>query len=147
MFGNGNNKSTSTKSVTLVGRGAQFEGKVRFAGTLEIEGDIIGDISADESSKSEVIVREHGVVEGQIQSPRVVVNGKVVGDIYASDQLFIAAKAVIEGSVHYRLIEMEKGAQISGSMLHRPGGAKSDKSDKSTVQSISGADRVSQVNT
>ena len=82
MFGNTSNKNNSPKSITLIGRGAEIEGKIRFAGTLEIEGNITGDISADESAKSEVIVREHGMVEGQIQSPRVVVNGKVVGDIY-----------------------------------------------------------------
>lgn len=137
MFGNTSNKNNSPKSITLIGRGAEIEGKIRFAGTLEIEGNITGDISADESAKSEVIVREHGMVEGQIQSPRVVVNGKVVGDIYASDQLFIAAKAVIEGSVHYRLIEMEKGAQISGNMLHRAGGKKDNNLDGSDAKNIS----------
>jgi cytoskeletal protein CcmA (bactofilin family) len=51
----------------------------------------------------------------------------VNGDIYASDQLYIAAKAVVEGSVHYRLFEMEKGAQISGNMVHRSGPSKDSK--------------------
>ena len=138
MFGN-SEKNTSLKSVTLVGRNARIEGKIEFAGSLEIEGNIVGDISAADSAKSEVIVREHGVVEGQIQSPRVIVNGKVVGDIYASDQLFIAAKAVIEGSVHYRLIEMEKGAQISGNMLHRSGTQKESGTPKTDSDGLENA--------
>jgi cytoskeletal protein CcmA (bactofilin family) len=128
MFSNSPKKSGSG-SVTLIARNTSIEGKVNFSGFLNVEGHIKGDILAEESSKSEVIVLEHGVVEGQVQAPRVIVNGHVVGDIYASDQLYIAAKAVVEGSVHYRLIEMEKGAQISGNMVHRAGTSKQQKPD------------------
>ena len=135
MFGN-SDKANASKSISLIGKSAQLEGKISFSGSLEIEGKVLGDITAEDNSKSEVIVREHGVVEGQIESPSVVVNGKVVGDIYASDQLFIAAKAVIEGSVHYRLIEMEKGAQISGNMLHRSSPQKDSASNSNDSESL-----------
>lgn len=128
MFSNSGKKGGSG-SVTLIARNTSIDGKVNFSGFLNIEGRIKGDIVAEESSKSEVIVLEHGVVEGQVSAPRVIVNGHVVGDIYATDQLYIAAKAVVEGSVHYRLIEMEKGAQISGNMVHRSAGSKQKKPD------------------
>lgn len=128
MLGNSGKKGGSG-SVTLIARNTSIEGKVDFAGFLNVEGHIKGDIVAEESSKSEVIVLEHGIVEGQISAPRVIVNGHVKGDIYATDQLYIAAKAVVEGSVHYRLIEMEKGAQISGNMVHRSAGSKQQKAD------------------
>lgn len=128
MFNNSGKKGGSS-SVTLIARNTSVDGKVQFSGFLNIEGRVKGDIVAEENSKSEVIVLEHGVVEGQVSAPRVIVNGHVVGDIYATDQLYIAAKAVVEGSVHYRLIEMEKGAQISGNMVHRAAGAKQQKSD------------------
>lgn len=138
MFNNSAKKSGSG-SVTLIARNTSIDGKINFAGFLNIEGHVKGDISAEENSKSEVIVLEHGVVEGQVSAPRVIVNGHVVGDIYATDQLYIAAKAVVEGSVHYRLIEMEKGAQISGNMVHRSASAKQQKPDSgSSNQGISG---------
>lgn len=128
MFNNSGKKGGSG-SVTLIARNTSIDGTVNFAGFLNIEGRVKGDIVAEENTKSEVVVLEHGVVEGQVNAPRVIVNGHVVGDIYAADQLYIAAKAVVEGSVHYRLIEMEKGAQISGNMIHRAAGSKQQKSD------------------
>lgn len=111
-------KSSHSTGVTLIARNTQIKGTVQFSGTLNIEGFIQGDVDAAAESKSEVAVLEHGKVEGEIRAPRVIVNGRVKGDIHSSDQLYIASKAIIEGSVHYRLIEMEKGAQISGSILH-----------------------------
>jgi cytoskeletal protein CcmA (bactofilin family) len=128
MF-NSSSKKGGSGSVTLIARNTSVDGRVNFSGFLNVEGNVKGDIVAEESSKSEVIVLEHGMVEGQISAPRVIVNGHVVGDIFATDQLYIAAKAVVEGSVHYRLIEMEKGAQISGNMVHRSAGSKQQKSD------------------
>lgn len=118
MFSN-SSKNAGRKTETIIARNASIEGTVNFTGFLNVEGKVVGDISADDTSKSEVVILEGGVVQGQVQAPRVIVNGHVTGDIYASDQLYIAAKAVVEGSVHYRLIEMEKGAQISGNMVHR----------------------------
>lgn len=117
MFGN-SAKQSSVGGVTLVARNTRVVGTLHFTGVLNIEGTIEGDIFAEDGTKSEVAVLEHGVVKGQIKSPRVVINGHVQGDIHASGQLFVAAKAVIEGSVHYRLIEMEKGAEISGNIIH-----------------------------
>ena len=87
MFSNSGKKGGSG-SVTLIARNTSIDGKVNFSGFLNIEGRIKGDIVAEESSKSEVIVLEHGVVEGQVSAPRVIVNGHVVGDIYATDQLY-----------------------------------------------------------
>ena len=129
-------KNSGTKSVTLIARNTSVQGKVNFSGYLNIEGSVIGDIAADEGAKSEVAILEHGVVEGQVQAPRVIVNGRVSGDIYASDQLYIAAKAVVEGSVHYRLIEMEKGAQISGNMVHRSGPSKDSKPSSGITEAM-----------
>lgn len=114
MFSNSPKKSSA---VTLIARNTAISGTVQFDGIINVEGTIKGDIVAGDGHGSEVAVLEHGVVQGQIRAPRVVVNGHVNGDIYA-DHLFVAAKAVIDGSLHYRLIEMEKGAQISGSMVH-----------------------------
>lgn len=111
-------KTSHATGVTLIARNTQIKGRVEFSGTLNIEGLIEGDVFATSEGKSEVAVLEHGQVSGEISAPRVIVNGRVKGDIHSSDQLYIASKAVIEGSVHYRLIEMEKGAQISGNILH-----------------------------
>jgi cytoskeletal protein CcmA (bactofilin family) len=47
-----------------------------------------------------------------------VINGEVVGNVYASEKLELSAKARISGNVEYNLLEMASGAEINGQMLH-----------------------------
>ena len=57
-------------------------------------------------------------MHGEVWVGTVIINGHVKGDIYASKQAKLAAKAVVEGNVHYNLIEIEKGAEVVGSFVH-----------------------------
>ncbi len=103
--------------TTLIARNTRVEGRLEFSGVLEIEGLVVGDVHAVEDSKSLVRILNNGRVEGELRVPQIIVNGEVKGDIHAADQLYLAEKAVIEGNVHYRVIEIEKGARINGSIL------------------------------
>lgn len=118
MFGS--KKSTgSTRGVeTLIARNTAIEGKVRFTGALTIEGRVAGDICAENDKDSVVRITADGRVTGEVRSPDVIINGHVNGDVFASGQLVLASDAVVDGNVHYNLIEMEKGAQINGNMVH-----------------------------
>ena len=60
------------------------------------------------------------VVEGEIRAPHVTINGEVRGNVYSSDRLVLAARAVVSGNVHYRLLEIVVGARIDGVMQHDP---------------------------
>jgi len=71
-----------------------------------------------------LVIADTCVVEGEIRAPVVIVNGKVMGNIYSSKHLELAAKGNVTGSVHYQSIEMVKGAQVNGSMVNKqPGSA------------------------
>ena len=48
----------------------------------------------------------------------MVINGVVIGDVYATEQVQLAKNARIHGSVYYHLIEMEMGAEVNGAMVH-----------------------------
>ncbi len=103
--------------TTLIARNTRIEGKLEFTGVLEIEGLVVGDVLAASDSKSVVRVLNNGRIEGEIRVPQVIINGEVLGNVFAEEQLYLAEKAVIEGNVHYRVIEIEKGARINGSIL------------------------------
>ena len=104
--------------TTLIARNTRVEGTLKYSGELDIEGVIAGDIFAEKGKKSVVKILEHGRVEGEVRAPEVIINGHVAGDVYAAGQLYLAEKAVVEGNVHYNTIEMEKGAQINGKLVH-----------------------------
>jgi len=119
MFGKKDNAAGfASGGTTLVSKSTQVVGDIHFNGNLEIEGTIKGNIYADTDSKARVRVMEHGRVEGEIRVPTVVINGRVTGDVYASKHIELAARAVVEGNVHYQLIEMVKGAQVNGNLVH-----------------------------
>ncbi|MDT8429543.1 MAG: polymer-forming cytoskeletal protein [Pseudomonadales bacterium] len=110
---------------TLISRKTQISGDLHFSGELIIEGNIKGNIYAEEESEAVVRVAEQGTVEGEICVPSVIINGLVNGDIHSSHHIELAAKAVVVGNVYYNLIEMVMGAEVNGNLMHL------DKSQKS----------------
>jgi len=120
-------KSTST---TLIAKDTEIFGDIKFSGSLEIEGHIVGNITANPGSDSSVRILENGQVEGDIQVPKAAVNGDVKGNI-RSAVVELAARANIEGNVHYEALEMVKGAQVNGNLVYsvKPENGKPNKKD------------------
>lgn len=110
-FQNGN-------STTLISKETEITGDINFSGDLEVQGLVRGSISAKPDSNATVRIVEGGCVEGEIHSPKVIINGKVIGDVHCSDHIELAAKASVVGNIHYKLIEMVKGSQVNGSLLY-----------------------------
>lgn len=124
MWGSSKSKRQATRIDTLVGRNTEVVGDIAFSGGLHVDGRVNGNIIATNDSNATVSISEHGVVEGEIRVPHVVVNGKVLGDVYASDRLELAPNASVAGNVFYNLIEMAAGAEVNGKLVHQPGGPK-----------------------
>jgi cytoskeletal protein CcmA (bactofilin family) len=61
-------------------------------------------------------VSEFGVIEGSVAAAHVVLNGRVNGDIFGSERVVLGSKAKVRGNVHYGVIEMALGAEISGKL-------------------------------
>lgn len=130
MFGKKDNSmgGFASGSTTLLSRATEIVGDIRLTGNLEIEGTVRGNIIAD--GEARVRVMEKGLVEGEITAPKIVINGRVVGDVHSNKHIELAANAVVEGNVHYQLIEMVKGAQVNGSLVFSgEGSIKASKSD------------------
>lgn len=104
---------------TLISRATKVIGDLHFTGELQLEGRVTGNIIAEDEKDAKVVIADTGVVEGEIRAPVVIVNGKVLGNIYSSKHLELAAKGNVTGTVHYHSIEMVKGAQVNGSMINK----------------------------
>ena len=118
MFGNKKNDQFAKGGHTLFDHALEIDGNVKFAGTLDVEGVVNGDIVAVEGQDALIRVREKGCVNGDIHAPKVIINGRVNGDVFASKHLELAARAEVNGNVHYSVIEMVKGSQVNGSLVH-----------------------------
>ncbi len=131
-------KKAFTNHHSLLCAATKVEGNIYFSGDFYLEGRVQGNIYAEEGKPSKLIVAETGVVEGEIHAFNVVVNGHVRGAIYSSKHLELAAKAVVEGAVHYQTIEMVKGAQLKGQMHSstRPAEVNESRTESEVVESV-----------
>ena len=120
MFTNKNTSESlapSSESTTLVAAGTELKGDLNFSGSLEIQGSIVGKIVADDET-AQIRILNGGSVLGEIWVPNVIVNGLIEVDIYASKHIQLAAKAKVEGTIYYSSIEIERGADIGGKLVH-----------------------------
>lgn len=105
-------------ATTLIAAGTEVHGDLKFSGNLEIEGTVRGNVIASDGVESAMRIMESGSVDGDIYVPHVVINGKVVGEVHSSKYIELAENAVVEGNVHYNIIEMVRGAQVNGNLIY-----------------------------
>ena len=106
------------KVSTVVGHGTEVTGGVHFTGGLHLDGKIVGNVSGEKDSLSTITVSEQGVVEGDVRVECLILNGTVIGDVYASERVELAADARVTGTVYYKLLEMSMGAEVNGQLVH-----------------------------
>ena len=112
-----NENGFSSGTTTLIAAGTRLTGDISFSGNLEIEGEVVGNVSA-EGNQSKVRVLQSGSVTGDIEVATIIVNGHVKGNIHGSELVELAAKAVVEGDLNYNLIGIEKGAEVVGRFVY-----------------------------
>lgn len=118
MLRSNKKKNANHQYDTLISSQTEIKGDVQFSGGVHIDGHIKGMVFANDSNDAVVRISDHGIVEGEIHAPYIIINGKVIGDIYSSEHIELAANASVIGTVHYNFIEMVMGAQVNGNLIH-----------------------------
>lgn len=103
---------------TLIGQGVVIRGDLSFTGGCYVEGRLIGKIRAEEGSQAVITIAEHGQVEGELRAPVVLIDGHVVGDVFAGERVQLGPKARVQGNIHYKVVEMTAGAALTGRLIH-----------------------------
>lgn len=99
--------------ATILAADAELHGNLRFSGMVQVDGRVIGNIDSDEG---QVGVTREGYVEGVLKAPKVIIDGVVVGDVYAYEHLQLDAHARVDGDLYYRFMQVVSGAQINGQL-------------------------------
>jgi len=118
------NKTRGESGITLIANNCEVSGDIHFSDQLQVNGTVKGNIYAVEGSKAVITVSEKGRVKGEIRVPNAIINGKVFGDVHSDKHIELAAKAEIKGDIYYNLIEMVKGSQVDGNLVHSQQDAK-----------------------
>ena len=112
-------KNNKKGSSTLIEVGTLIKGEIIFDNELFIMGEVEGDLNSD-SDLAKLIVSKTGKVQGEIRVPNVVINGTIVGNVRASENLEISGTAKIFGDLHYSTVEIKGGSVITGRLVAEP---------------------------
>ena len=99
--------------TSVIAVGADWVGNLTFDGALQVDGKVKGVIKA---SGGMVHVSAEGKVEGEIHAPHVILDGEMLGNVFATEHLELGPRARVRGDVQYGVMEMARGAQIDGSL-------------------------------
>ena len=97
-------KSVIGNDLKIMGQGLKIIGR----GTLQVDGEIEGDVQA-----VEVIIGERGKVTGMVAGQQVVVRGKVSGVVCAKN-VALQSSSEVQGDVHHMSFAIEQGALFEG---------------------------------
>lgn len=125
MFGNKGNKPQN-RIDCLIGAGTTVEGNITFSGGLRVDGHVHGNVLAAEDKPGTLVLSEQARIEGEIRVSHVVINGTVVGPVYAVEYMELQAKANVTGDVYYRTLEIQLGAVVQGRLVYQPEGKSSN---------------------
>ena len=130
MFGGNGNKQQTPKPQSridcLIGAGTSIEGNVVFTGGLRVDGQVKGNIIAEDGKPGTLVISEQARVEGEIRVPHIVINGTILGPVQSTEYVELQAKANVTGDVRYNTLEMQLGAVVQGRLVHEAA-AKSEK--------------------
>ena len=96
--------------TTLLGRGATFEGKLTFEGTVRIDGRFRGEVFTDDV----LVIGEGAIVEAEVDVGEVIIQGTVIGNIKAKRSIEIHAPGRVKGDVHTPSLQIDKGVVFEG---------------------------------
>ena len=97
-------KSVIGNDLKIIGQGLKIIGR----GTLQVDGDIEGDVQA-----AEVLVGEKGRVTGMVAGQQVVVRGTVLG-VVCAQSVALQSSCHVESDVHHMSLAIEQGAHFHG---------------------------------
>ncbi len=119
MFG-GKQSKPHSRIDGLVGAGTVVDGNITFTGGLRVDGKVCGNVVANGSQSSTLVLSEQGCIEGAIRVSHAVINGTVEGPVHGSEYVELQPKAKVTGDVSYRTLEIQLGAIVQGRLVHEP---------------------------
>lgn len=95
---------------TILASDIKFQGTIRFSKPFMIRGVVTGSIDAT----SDLVVDTNAVVSAGINAQRVLVRGKVDGNIVAKELVFVTASGSVNGDIISKEVVLEPGSRFSG---------------------------------
>src|SRR5690242_11974285 len=125
MFGNKRAPVFSDQVETIVGQDTQIKGTINAGGTIRIDGQVEGEISA----KGDIVVGETGIVKAQIKARSATIAGSLTGNADVENKLELTPSGKIYGDIKTGTLIIGEGAVFKGACEMRQGGDRPETGD------------------
>ena len=106
----GKQASRSSDLTAFIDEGSEIEGKYTFQGTVMMNGKFSGEINSGDT----LIIGEKGVVSATVRAGVVLINGEVIGNVFATERVELRGTARVYGDVEAPVIVVEEGVLFEG---------------------------------
>ena len=129
------------KFDTLIGRHAEIHGCLKLKESVRIDGKVVGNIEAPNDASISVVIGPTGEVMGDVLASRIILAGRVSGNIHAFDRVEVMASALVQGDIRYASLAVEHGAKLLGLMIQVDASDLPARSDRGAQDAIRKAQR------
>ena len=97
------------KLETFLGMNSSFKGELNVRGTLRVDGTVEGQLDADF-----LILSESAEVKGEIRAKKIIIGGKMDGNVRAQELVEIKSKGKVLGDIFTPKLAIIEGAEFDG---------------------------------
>src|SRR6266567_8937016 len=109
--------------LAQIGKSVVIKGELSGSEDLYVDGQVEGSI---ELAGNRLIIGPHGQVRANVNAKGVIVQGKLEGNIRASERAELTKSAVVTGDIATQRVAIEEGAYFKGKVDIQREGAKAD---------------------
>ncbi len=113
----------SEGKVTNLTSDVEVKGTIKFGDVLRIDGKFDGELITD---NGELVVGKTGIVKANVKVRNAIIEGRVDGNIKASDKIELKQKAHLIGDLQAKILVIEEGVVFVGKCNVNPEGVKAE---------------------
>jgi cytoskeletal protein CcmA (bactofilin family) len=113
-------ETPKTAEFAHIGKSVIIKGELSGSEDLYVDGQVEGSI---ELAGNRLIIGQHGQVRARVNAKGVIVQGKLEGNIQASERVELTKSAIVVGDITTQRVAIEEGAYFKGKVdIQREGG-------------------------
>ena len=112
-FFGGNTSNTDSTEFNKILSGTEFTGDIVSDSNIQIEGDIIGNVSCS----GKVLIGSSGKLKGNLVCVNAEIDGTVHGELTVENLLTMRSTARIKGDIQSTKLTIEEGAYFEGACV------------------------------
>ncbi len=123
----------SDNNATILTQDVEIKGTIKFDKVMKVDGKFEGEMVTNDG---ELIVGKTGTVKANVKVKNASIEGRLDGNIVASEKVELKHKAQLLGDLQARTLVIEEGVVFVGQCNVNPDGSKFEKQNMKVVKNI-----------